>query len=89
MKKIIKFTTQLSLQIILLSIIGILGSYFSDYLSTTGFFNDTISEKADEFGSFTRWGARHMWYFWTVLVLFLIQIFRIMYWVGSYLSEEN
>ena len=78
MKRIIKFTTGLSLQILLLGLIGFFGTFFSEYISSVGGFGDS----ADELG------ARHYWYNWTVTLLFLIQIARILIWTSCYWDKE-
>ena len=92
MKRIIKFTTLLSLQILLLGAIGFAGTYFSEYLADNKMFGDEIvttqersykldsnNENSYEYVDHesTSYGARHIWYIITIVILFMIQVLRI------------
>lgn len=90
MKKIIKFTTGLTFQILLLSAIGMIGTFLSDYLVDLNWFNDytEISNKYSKPFEDDIWGARHYWYNITVSVLFVIQGIRIVLWSFAYWSTD-
>ena len=73
-----KFFLEISLQILVLTIVGIAGTYLSDHLSSIGFFGDTPSnQNAGGIDPYNNWGARHYWYFWAVTILCALQVIRI------------
>lgn len=88
MNRQVKFIFLLSLQVILLFIVGMFGTFLSEYLQQIGFFADVYLKEPvfNEFSgsSHWEWGARHYWYFWMVVVLFILQIIRIVMFVDSY-----
>ena len=84
MKKAIRFTTGLSLQIILLGAIGFFGTFLSDYLADMGWFGDTIEKSVHGDWNNEIWGARHRWYVVTLVLLVVIQIVRIVMWSVSF-----
>ena len=83
MKKAIRFTTGLSLQILLLGVTGFFGTFLSDYLVSIEGFGDFINSRGG-----MEWGARHMWYVWILVTLVLIQIVRIVMWSIAFWDEE-
>jgi len=88
MKKGIKFTTGLTLQILLLGTIGFFGTFFSDYLESVGWFADTLTDRIRGGKPYIEWGARHCWYVWTLVFVVLIQIVRIIMWsIGFWIKE--
>ncbi len=82
MRRLIKFTTQLSFQILILGLIGFFGTYISDYLEHTKWFGDFKGRRGLE------WGARHYWYIWIVSILVFIQIVRIIIWCIAFWDKQ-
>ena len=78
----IKYTTYLALWVIGYFGAAMLVTYFSDFLRTSGFFGDVkLTTPETEYNSFGldawyHWGARHYWYYWMCVVLFLLTIVR-------------
>tara|TARA_R110000765_G_scaffold53454_2_gene107172 strand:+ start:1791 stop:2060 length:270 start_codon:yes stop_codon:yes gene_type:complete len=83
MKKAIRFTTGLSLQILLLGVTGFFGTFLSDYLESINGFGDFVNSREQ-----MELGARHIWYIWILLILVLIQIVRIVMWSVAFWDEE-
>ena len=87
--------TKLSLNITLLGIIGILGTFMSDYLQQIGFFGDTLVRNAyysEMYGVVSKqysWGMRHYWYAWTCGALVVIQIIRIANIIINHVESDN
>jgi hypothetical protein len=91
MKKAMIYTWKLSLWIFSLFTIMMLISYFNNYLQTSGFFGDTYlgpNHKCEGGDCDWDWGARHYWYLWMGVFLFIIQIIRIFIWSGNYWKHE-
>jgi len=89
MKKAIRFTTGLTLQVILLGAIGFFGTFFSDYLDSIGWFGDVLTDKIRSGEQYVEWGARHLWYVCTLIIVVLIQITRIIMWSIAFWDEET
>ena len=87
-----KFIQGISLRVILLFGVAFLGTFFSEYLSSTNAFGDyteTIhytKEYAYRYGRKTtedidRFGARHIWYVVCMFILFLLQLISLIWFV--------
>jgi len=88
MKKAIKFTTGLTLQIILIGAIGFFGTFFSDYLESIGWFGDVLTDRIRGGEPYIEWGARHNWYVCTLVIVFLVQVARLVMWSIAFWDEE-
>lgn len=75
MKKINKVFTTITISILVLSLIGIFGTYLSDYLIEINWFGDSKPYKTS-CGNRVDWGARHYWYNWGVSLLFITSLAR-------------
>lgn len=104
MKKAAKFTIYLGLYIVALFSIGIVFTFINDALQNSGFFGDVLFKPYESRweGWITKcgimdvkyeWGARHYWYFWMCILLFILSVIRIIIWAGWYWNisafEEN
>ena len=81
---------KLSLKVILLFATAMLISYSPQFLR--GFFNDTLYTDQvhhDLFDTAWNWGFRHYLYFWMNIILFIIQIARIVKWVEIRGRDKN
>jgi len=88
MKKAIRFTTGLSLQILLLGLIGFFGTFLSDHLDSIGWFGDETKDYMRGGVMHVEWGARHLWYVWTLVAIVLTQIARMVMWSVAFWDEE-
>ena len=79
-KSVLKFIMLLSLQVLLLGATGFFGTYLSEYIDTVNGFGDN--------GGHVEWGARRCWYNWTLIILVIIQIVRIVSWSFIVLEED-
>jgi len=100
MKKELKFTIYLGIYIVALFSIGITFTFINDSLQDTGFFGDVLVKPYKTFygGLITQsgaidtdyvWGARHYWYFWMCVLLFILSVARIAIWCNWYWSDKN
>lgn len=64
--------------ILLITSMGMLGTYFSEYLSEINWFGDIDTDKVyvNTGKRVTIWGPRHYWYNWGMLFLFVCTIIR-------------
>lgn len=79
MKKVNKLFNITTLTILSLVIIGICGTYLSDYLIEINWFGDYTSLDLVYGGEkklCKHWGARHYWYNWGVFLLMTVSVFR-------------
>jgi len=74
MKTATKFTLILSLWVIALFGSAMMLTFFSEFLSTSGFFGDQGND----------WGVRHYWYAWMSGILFFISLVRIIMWIYEF-----
>jgi len=93
MKKINRVFNLITVSILALSIIGIFGTFFSDYLISINWFGDydmvTKSYDGTEENVRREWGSRHYWYFWSILLLFSTSVARIVVVVVTDIIEER
>ena len=80
MKKINKIFNVIALWIFVSVLIGVSGTFLSDYLVSIDWFGD---HSVTRFNSFygkevvdDYWGARHYWYNWGVFLLFSVSTIR-------------
>lgn len=87
--KIIKISGYVSLQVLSVFLPPMLFTFFSEWLSSTGFFGDTecvvyclglINDGLD-------WGIRHYLYFWVCISLFLCNAARAFLMSTEYLGK--
>jgi hypothetical protein len=80
-RSVLKYFTKLSLQVVILFAIAIVYSFLTQYLQSSGFFGDTLlpldKQGAHEVDSAWDWGTRHYLFFWMSILLFIIQLVRI------------
>ena len=99
MKKAAKFTIYLGFYIVALFSIGIAFTFINDALQTSGFFGDTLFKPyTTSYGSLIdstgaidgkhEWGARHYWYFWMCILLFILSVARIIMWCAWYWDKK-
>lgn len=88
------FTVYLAMFVIALCSIGMAMTYVNEALQNSGFFGDvkltvpidtTYSSDLDKWHI---WGARHYWYFWMCIVLFLLSVVRIIIWAFYYCEKH-
>ena len=89
MKKAIKFTYLLAIWIICIGTVGLFYTYINDYLNSIDFFGDTKTYPYGGTYLYTEWGARHYWYYWICLCLFLLSVVRMIVWAYYYWVKEN
>lgn len=91
MKKAVKFTYYLALFIVSLFTLAMLMTYFSEWIQSTGFFGDWLCQRCgnDEMDPGHSWGARHYWYYWMCVALFLLSLARIIVWAVWYWHVED
>jgi len=63
--------------IIGITLIGLLGTFLSDYLIEINWFGDyyDTSKEAND-GTYYHWGARHCWYNWSIVLLVCTSVIR-------------
>ncbi len=73
-----KLFNLITFYIILITFIGLSGSFLSDYLIEINWFNDIDTGKTFIYdgGKVIDWGIRHYWYNWGVFFLFVSTIIR-------------
>lgn len=83
MKEYNKIFNAITLCILFLILIGIAGTYLSDYLIDINWFGDSIETEYFLGRSHERevWGARHYWYNWGVFILFLATFIRLAFYI--------
>ena len=77
---------------LIITSMGMLGTYFSEYLIEINWFGDIDTGKVyvDSGEKATIWGARHYWYNWGSLFLFICTIIRaIVSCVNYYTDLKN
>lgn len=60
-------------------VLGMCGTYLSDYLVNVNWFGDSTYTKTDYIGKVTvhvKWGARHYWYNFTVVAMIILSVAR-------------
>lgn len=63
--------------ILLIVSMGMLGTYFSEYLTEINWFGDIYTGRVYTDGKkVIHWGARHYWYNWGMFFLFVSTFFR-------------
>lgn len=78
----------LTLQVLLLFIVAILGTFISEYLIEINFFSsDWISN--ERYGDYYHWGARRIWYTWMCIALFCLSVTRIIIWSVEYFEVKK
>ena len=80
MKNINKIFNAITINLLVLTAIGLAGTFLSDYLISINWFGD-YKEVKNYYGSEKTfinnvWGARHYWYNWGCGLLFLTGFFR-------------
>ena len=89
MKKINRIFNVISINILVLFLIGFFGTYFSDLLNEYGLFGDYCDDNRSAWdGQYCHWGARHYWYVWGVFFLFVANLVRSVFRVISVIKEE-
>lgn len=88
MKKTVKYTSLLTLQILILGLIGIFGTFLSDYLISINWFGDYYEYYEYLEKNVLQYGARRHWYNWIVSIIFFIQVFRIIAWSVKFWEDE-
>mgnify|MGYP000986510354 CR=1 FL=1 len=92
MKKIIVFLSWLSLYVVILCVGGMLCTFLNDAIQASNFFGDVaghVERDGINIDSDHIWGARHYWYFWMCVALFIISVIRIVAWMDWFWSEDN
>lgn len=96
MRKPVKFTYILSLWVIGLFTLGMFMTFFNEWLQNTGFFGDVLlktvrntSNDVVTIDVMHDWGARHYWYWWMCVMLFILSVVRIFVWGANYLEEPK
>ncbi len=84
-----KLFNLITFYIILITSMGMSVTYFSEYLIEINWFGDIDTGKVyvDNGKKVTIWGARHYWYNWGVLFLFIATIFRSIFSCVSYYNK--
>lgn len=95
-----KFITLLSCWVVAIFTIAMFLTFFSEYLQSSGFFGDKpFVPYTSEYGfqktklggvmdNAYYWGARHYWYFWMCVILFILSIVRVVLWSVDYLDKK-
>jgi len=89
--KYLKLFAIIGLQIISVFIIPMFFTFFSEWLNSTGFFNDSPCEMGTRCGVIDRsveWGIRHHLYFWMCFFLFCLNLVRAIVMIGAYINNE-
>lgn len=80
MSKINRIFNTITIGIILISVIGISGTFISDYLISINWFGDyeELRYKGKEYEYLAKcWGVRHYWYNWSLSLLVLTSVLRL------------
>lgn len=85
--KTFKFINGLSLQVILLCVIGMGGTFFGDYLNSMNWFGDYYVDGWNN-TKVLKWGARHYWYNWGLATLTILQLVRMLLWSIEYWNKS-
>lgn len=91
-KKFSLFTFYLGLWIVALFTVAIAFSYLTEYLQSSGFFDDTLLTSADKNSNMDQWhdwGIRHKWFQVMCILLFIISIGRIVGWAAYYWDKDE
>lgn len=88
------FTVYLALWTVLVCTIGMLMTFVNDAIQQSGFFQDkklSYPLTVTAFGQdvYHEWGARHYWYAWMCVALFIIMIVRIVMWANHYWDNKK
>jgi len=93
MKKHLSFWWRLTAQITIVFFIGMMMTFVNDLIQCTGFFGDILLSRPKEndfmVDEMHEWGARHYWYFWLMVILFILSLVRIVLWINWFWSKEN
>ena len=94
MKKAMRFTIWLGLFIVILFSVGMMMTYVNDAIQETGFFGDVKRIKSTPFAedfidNEYEWGARHYWYFWMCVLLWVLGVVRVVIWANYYWEDEK
>jgi hypothetical protein len=95
MKKISKFLLYLAGNILILFTAGMLMTFVNDAIQHSGFFGDVLrTAPLDRYHEeFIKdgydWGARHYWYFWMCVAMFIIGVIRVVLWVDYYWTDKK
>lgn len=92
MQKAQQFILLLAIQIVILFAIGIGMTYLNDAIQSSGFFGDVLLKEPLKFcflDEYHEWGARHFWYWWMCLILFLLGIARIVLWSVNFWKRHD
>ena len=94
MKELMIKFTNISIQVLIIGVIGFCWTYFGDYLQEINMFGDTVCNNTTEHthdwsgyckGNKVFWGARHYWYNWTLAIITTLQVIRlIVYSIGLF-----
>jgi len=90
MKGLIKVFIFGSLQIVSVFVVPMFFTFFSEWISTTGFFGDAKCPDSRGCGAFDEgmsWGIRHHLYFWMCVVLFCANIMRAISMFVAYVDK--
>ena len=93
------FIFYLALQIILLFGLAFVFTWVNEIVAKTGIFGDTYTGKINDSAikDGIDWGARHYYYFWCCVILWIVSLIRIImwadwYWLSAYgrqLAQQN
>ena len=86
-KKVHKVFNVITISILLLMLIGIGGTYLSDYLVSINWFGDSEPYET-QWGTSVDWGARHHWYNWGLGFLFMSALCRSIAHVIAVIDHE-
>ena len=91
MKTTNKIFNAITISIIVLTSIGLFGSYLSEYLIDINWFGDSTKTIHIIGGSYERviWGARHYWYNWGFTLLFITSIIRLIFIVDNIITNNH
>lgn len=89
-QKITKLFNRIVLYILILATIGLLSSYLTPIIQSTGFFGDILLQDPHHYGMDENydWGWRHYIYFTTTITLFVSMIIRFMFYVADYWDTD-
>lgn len=90
MKKALRFTVWLGVYLIALFTFGMFSTFLNERIQASGFFGDTANIPLAYIGIDPghTWGARHYWYFWLCVLLFILMLVRIIIWSYFYWEEK-
>lgn len=92
LNSVLKAISRAVLSVLILIAFSFFATFLNDYLSSINFFGDYV--KSITYGGkdvpYKFWGARHYWYFWGCLLMFIFSFVRIIFYARLvYLNNIN